>query len=294
MATSPPDRFRFSTRAAPRASDANQSARSAPRRAFRLPIRFQNTTTAFHPATHFNMTSSSSLTGSQLQTYESIFHHPAPHNLVWHDVHILLRQLGAVTEEANGNLKATRNGRTLTLHVPRTKEVTDLFELTELRKFLEQSETPLPATIVGKSHWLVVINHHQARIFHSEMPPKAAQQILSQGPHEFFRHAHNSKDFSRGMEKPDANSFFGAVVNALISTPASLKKDGEIVIFGSGKGQGSEMEQFVAWVKSHRPEIARRIVGTLVVDEHHLTDAQLLERAREFHARLSPNQTTVA
>jgi len=30
--------------------------------------------------------------------------------------------------------------------------------------------------------------------------------------------------------------------------------------------------------------LARRIIGSLVMDEHHLTDAQLLAKAREFYA----------
>jgi hypothetical protein len=44
------------------------------------------------------------------------------------------------------------------------------------------------------------------------------------------------------------------------------------------------MEQFTEWLKSHHPELTARIIGSVVVDEHHLTEAQLLEKAREFHA----------
>jgi hypothetical protein len=44
------------------------------------------------------------------------------------------------------------------------------------------------------------------------------------------------------------------------------------------------MDQFIAWVKFHRPEIASRIIGSLVVDGHHLTADQLLAKAREFYA----------
>jgi hypothetical protein len=34
----------------------------------------------------------------------------------------------------------------------------------------------------------------------------------------------------------------------------------------------------------HHPELAKRIIGSVVVDEHHLTVDQLLEKAREFYA----------
>jgi hypothetical protein len=44
------------------------------------------------------------------------------------------------------------------------------------------------------------------------------------------------------------------------------------------------MDQFVAWLKLHHPELAKRIIGSLVVDEHHLTEGQLLAKAREFYS----------
>ena len=43
------------------------------------------------------------------------------------------------------------------------------------------------------------------------------------------------------------------------------------------------MDQFVAWLRLHHPSLAERIIGCLVVDEHHLSEGQLLEKAREFY-----------
>lgn len=45
------------------------------------------------------------------------------------------------------------------------------------------------------------------------------------------------------------------------------------------------MDQFIAWLKSHHTALAKRIIGSLAVDEHHLTEDQLLAKAREFYAR---------
>jgi hypothetical protein len=44
------------------------------------------------------------------------------------------------------------------------------------------------------------------------------------------------------------------------------------------------MEQFVAWLGQHHPDTAKRVIGSAVVDENHLTEGQLLAKAREFHA----------
>jgi hypothetical protein len=223
------------------------------------------------------MNSTASLTGSHLRAYQAIFQHPVSHNLGWHDVHALLRQLGQVDEEPNGNLKVTRNGHILILPPPRTKDVAETEELMALRHFLEQSETAAPDPKVKEMPWLVVIDHHEARIFRSAAPGAVPQLVRPHVPEDYFRHAHNSMGFSRGQEKPDPNSFFEPVA-------AMLNDAGKILIFGTGTGMSSEMDQFVAWLNLHHPIVAKRIIGTLVIDEHHLTEDQLLAKAREFFA----------
>ena len=219
------------------------------------------------------------LNGSQLRTYQRIFQHPVSHNLGWHDVLGMFRQLGEVEEEPNGNIKITRNGQFIILRPNRTKDVDETDEVMVLRHFLEKTEAKAPGGDEALSHWLVVIDHHEARLFRSEMSGSLPQQILPHEPDHFFRHAHNSKDFSRGQEKPDPNSYFEPLAHALLSA-------GKILIFGTGTGTSSEMYQFNGWLREHHPELAKRVIGSLVVDEHHLTTGQLLGKAREFYANL--------
>jgi hypothetical protein len=52
------------------------------------------------------------------------------------------------------------------------------------------------------------------------------------------------------------------------------------------------MDQFIAWLKLHHADVANRIIGSLVVDEHHLTENQLLAKAREFYARTATPVST--
>jgi hypothetical protein len=222
------------------------------------------------------MNSTAPLTGSHLRTYTTIFQHPVSHSLAWHDVHALFRHLGQVEIEPNGNLKATRSGQTLILHAPSTKEVATTDELMALRHFLERSEPAPPNVTKADPNWLVVIDHREARIYRSAEPGSVPQQIRPHVPEDYFRHAHNSKDFSRGQEKPDPNSFFEPVAGVLNGA-------GRILIFGSGTGTSSEMEQFLAWLQESRPELAKRVIGSVVIDEHHMTEAQLLAKAREFY-----------
>jgi len=222
------------------------------------------------------------LTGSHLRTYNTIFHHPVSHNLAWLDVQALFRHLGSIEEQPNGNLKVTRHGQTLVLPQIRTKDVAETEELIALRHFLTQTETPPPATVSRETRSLLVINHHGARIYRAAMRGATSEQIVPHVPKDFFRHLPHSKDFSRGKEKPDPNSFFEPIAQALQSAD-------RILIFGRGTGMSSEMNLFVAWTKLHHPQLANRIVGHFIVDENSLTEAQLLAHARDIYASLSPN-----
>jgi hypothetical protein len=96
-------------------------------------------------------------------------------------------------------------------------------------------------------------------------------------PDVHFRHTRDSGNVSRGKEIPDPQGFFKPVAEA-------LKSAGPILVMGTGKGMSSEMEQFIAWLKIHHPEQAARIIGSLTVDEKHLTNDQLLAKARDFYA----------
>ncbi len=216
-----------------------------------------------------------SLAGSHLRTYNMLFQHPVSHNLGWHDVHALFRRIGRVEEVANGNLKVTRNGHTIVLHPALAKDVGDTEEVLRLRHFVERSGEPTDAG--DAAHWLLVIDHREARIFSPKSGGGVTLQILPPEPSEHFNHAPDSKDFSRGKERPDPKTYFKPVAEALGSA-------GPILVFGQGTGMSSEMDRFVAWTKVHHPELAERIVGTQVVDEHHLSPGQLREKARAFFA----------
>ena len=229
------------------------------------------------------MKQKSSLAGAHLRTYETIFQHPISHNLKWHDVHALLEELCQVEQEQNGNIKVTRNGQSTVLHPHSTKGVYGADEIMAMRHFLERSETAPAPAVADEAHWLLVIDHHEARIFHAEVHGSAPIRIL---PEPYFRHPRDSGNVSKGKEKPDPHGFFEPVAKAL--QPAA-----QILVFGTGTGTSSEMDQFVLWLKTHHYDLARRIIGTVVVDEHHLTTDQLVTKAAQFYLTARPNQSVI-
>jgi hypothetical protein len=142
---------------------------------------------------------------------------------------------------------------------------------------IKTTETSSPEGSTSGGRRVVIINHHEARVFRSTDAGTIPEQILSRTAGEHLGHAPNSKDFSRGGEKPDPHVFFPPVARA-------LKDAGEILVFGSGAGTANEMHQLVTWLGLHHADLAKRVIGAVTVDEHHLTDSQLLAKARDFYA----------
>jgi hypothetical protein len=217
------------------------------------------------------------LTRAHRRTYETIFRHPAAHNLEWRDLRALLSELADVVEEPNGKLRATRNGQTLVMQLDRHKDVAEVDELMRIRHFLERSDAAgLPSDAHG-SHLLVVIDHREARIYRAELKGSVPERITPFDPHGFGRYLHSVTDDSNGQRKPERKSFYDAVAK-------SLQGAAQILLFGTGTGASSAMEQLLDELKHHHADVAARIVGSVAVDEHHLTEGQLLARAREFYS----------
>lgn len=230
---------------------------------------------AFGASPTIHMNSTALLTGSHLRTYNALFQQPVSPTLGWSDVRALFRHLGQVEEAADGRLKVTRNGEVLELLAPRMKDVAAADEIVALRHFLERSSRCPGGMKETGANWLLIIDHREARIYRSAAPGAVAQQIRPRAPEIAGRNGRATKEPGRGREKADPNGLFEPVA-------AVLNGAGRILIFGSGSGRSSEMEQFTAWLLQHRPEVAQRIIGSMVFKEDYLTEAQLLARARDF------------
>src|SRR5207248_6298681 len=92
-------------------------------------------------------------------------------------------------------------------------------------------------------------------------------------------------DESNGQRKPERLSFYQAIVKTLEGAE-------QILLFGRGTGASSAMEQLLAELRQHHAELAKRVVGSVVVDEQHLTRDQLLAKAREIYATLDGSAET--
>ena len=218
------------------------------------------------------------LLGTHKSTYDAVFQHPIARNLQWRDIRSMLNALADETQEHTGNLKFTRNGQTLTIHPPQRKDFSDIHELMQIRGFLEKSAEPTKPPIAAGVHLLVIIDHREARIYKTELHGAIPQSITAFDPHGSGRYLHNVEDHADGQRKPELKSYYEAIARTLNGAE-------KILILGSSTGSSSAMDHLVAELKKNHPQLAQRVVGTLVVNEHHLTEPQLLAEARKFYAK---------
>lgn len=197
----------------------------------------------------------------------------------WRDVRSMLTAIADVTEEHSGNLKFTRNGQSLTVHPPRRKDFSDVQELMHIRHFLERSEAAVEPVAAAGVDLLVVIDHRLARIYKTEFKGSTPQQIVPYDAAGGGRHLHHVDNDANGQRKPEVKSFYAAIVK-------TLERAERILLFGSGTGASSAMEALLAELDHHHREVRQRVIGSFVVDEQHLSEDQLLAKAREIYAGL--------
>jgi hypothetical protein len=155
--------------------------------------------------------------------------------------------------------------------------MSDVQELMDLRKFLEQSILPSPQPRRAGVHLLVVIDHRLARIYKAELHGSMPQRVLPYDQSGAGRHLHHREDHSNGQRNPPRRSFYQAVAKTLLDAE-------QILLFGSGSGASSAVAELLTELQRSHKNLAARVAGVVAVDHPHLSEDQLLAKAREFYA----------
>ena len=130
------------------------------------------------------------------------------------------------------------------------------------------------------THLLVVIDHQEARVYHTEVRGAVPVPIAPYDPHGYGKHLHSAQEWTDGKRLPERKSFYEAIAKTLYGAE-------QVLLFGSGTGRSSAMEQLLADLKDHHPDVATKVIGSVVVDAHHTTEHQLLAKAREFYEKFN-------
>jgi hypothetical protein len=130
------------------------------------------------------------------------------------------------------------------------------------------------------SHLLVVIDHQEARVYRTEVHGAVPVSIVPYDPHGYRKHLHSAHEWTDGKRQPERKSFYETIAK-------TLRGAEQVLLFGSSTGRSSAMEILLADLKSHHPDVAEKVIGSLIVDAHHTTEAQLLAKARGFYAEFN-------
>ena len=197
------------------------------------------------------------------------------HNLEWRDVEALFTELGDVENEHNGNVRVALSGQSVVFQSPKDSDIATSEQVMQIRHLLDHHGAT-HRLAVG-TDMLLVIDHLTAKVFPSvaeDGPYHVIHPVDAEGHHT---HVHSSHDQPGHKQLPHNDAYYQEISEKLLDAD-------RIVIFGSGKGSSSAMDLFMEWLGEHNPKLKERVFDTLVVDESHLTDNQLIAKARIVYA----------
>jgi hypothetical protein len=225
------------------------------------------------------------LNGHHQKTLDAIRAHPTPHNVEWHDVLSLLGHLGTVTERHNGAFDVRIGHHGFVLDRPKGHDVTG-DQIRALQKFLtqkflastDQSASPDTSARAGGRPCIVLIDHHQAKLFDLDeahdhaAAPKVHVPEDGDGSRRRLEHRQGNDDHDGGHSSEDSG-YYEAICG-------DLEQAGPIVVLSDGQGRSSAGDYLVGYVRRHHAGIAVRIVATDRIDISHVSDSQAVAAGR--------------
>ncbi len=218
-----------------------------------------------------------------LATLDALFRHPIAHNLEWSDVVALLTRLGTVRQASHNEMTCEIGGAHHQIRKPHGKDLS-ADEVMMFRHLLTRSGwSPLAHDAAGSvsggasaatgADLLVVITHHEARLYH--LDALAAEDVLRPyDPHHFLHHlSHKDQSRERGQRAPEDPSFYRRIAEAMTSA-------GQVVVIGHGEGHSNAAHHLMGFLKLHHPDIFQKVTCERVADLSSLTPPQLLALAR--------------
>ena len=226
--------------------------------------------------------------GHDRTTLAQIFNHPTSNNLEWREVVAFVQRIGSAEEKPNGNWNLSLGGREWTFPQPRHKDM-DPREIERLRHLMEgaglsahSTEMLTPANDARESDALIVVDHHEARIYRLDpdiVGEGTETTLRPYDPHGYIHHlAHKDGGNDRGQRAPEDVSFYEGIIGCVRDAP-------RIAIVGHGTAKSSSMSVLSRRLGDRHHDTQGRIVATANVDLSAATDGQLLALGREMLSR---------
>ena len=157
-----------------------------------------------------------------------------------------------------------------------TPTIADLTSADQVAKIRRLLKGPADSSPNGGPHMVLSINHQEAKIYQTEMKGSTPERVVPHHGLGHTNHVHSNHDYSDHIQKPNHKAYFETITNL-------LKDADKILIFGEGSGSSSAMDLYVAWLSEHHKPLAEKIQAAVKIDQSHMTEGELLARAREIY-----------
>ena len=118
---------------------------------------------------------------------------------------------------------------------------------------------------------IVVIDHHAAHVYQDlgGSRPADEHKVRPYDPYNFHHHLiHRKEAHYRGERVPEEDSFYEEIAKDI--TPAN-----EIVLIGHATGKSNAADFLKEYLKTHHPDISRRVIATESADLSAVTEPEI-------------------
>jgi hypothetical protein len=213
--------------------------------------------------------------------YQNLVNGKLPHNLSWSEAVELVAHLGEVQKHGEDEFVFVVGSQRVFFKKPHTHDL-GVEEVSRLRKFLKEAgpgthkssahKSGAPAEEASQPHrMIVVIDHAAAHVYHDfgGSRPADEHKVQPYDPYHFHHHLiHRKEAHYRGERVPEEDSFYEEIAKDI--TPAN-----EIVLIGHATGKSNAAEFLKEYLKTHHPEISRRVIATENADLSAVTEPEI-------------------
>jgi len=194
--------------------------------------------------------------------YQNLLNGKLPHNLSWSEAVELIEHLGAVEPHGNDEFVFRVGSQRDFFKRPSTHDL-GLEEVSRLRKFLKEAGTiSVVEEPAQPGRMIVVIDHHAAHVYQDSGGSRPADdhKVQPYDPFHFHHHLiHRKEAHYQGERVPEEDSFYEEIAKDI--TPAH-----EIVLIGHATGKGNAADFLQEYLKTHHPDISRRVIANESAD----------------------------
>jgi hypothetical protein len=203
--------------------------------------------------------------------YRNLLHGELPHNLSWSEAVDLVGHLGEVQPHGENEFVFRVGSQRAFFKRPKTHDLGEE-EVSRLRKFLKAAETGVQTTEPAQpGRMIVVIDHHAAHIYQDlgGSRPVDEHNVRPYDPFHFHHHLiHRKEAHYQGERVPEEDSFYEEIAKEI--TPAN-----EIVLIGHATGKSNAADFLKEYLKTHHPDIFRRVIATENADLSAVTEPEI-------------------